>query len=433
MVRNVRLGASEAPASAQRVTRPEANGYAQLLRVLREVAPGGGGGGAHWRGAGAVEVRRVTGGVTNRIYLCTSRVSNGDYDYDYDDDDGDDEEDSARRRRRQREQRQSQSRPRQQQTVLVRVFGAEGLLDRATENAVFAELAAADIGPPLIGVFANGRVEGALRGETLDYGRVREARIAAHIARELARLHAFEPSCAAKPLSGAGAETVAAGVSELWAVCRKMMHKARAAGTVGDARACDRLEAELNELRRRLPASPLVYCHNDLLAANILYDEAATTDDERGRGVRASRRPRPIRFVDFEYACWNHRAYDIGNHWNEWLGVTETCAMEEGAGAALYPTRAQRRAFARAYLDEARRAADAGAELDARLRSAACDEARVDALVREADAYSLLSHWLWGVWAFAMAAMPPTDEFDYIKFGELRLTEMRRCWGERLR
>lgn len=45
------------------------------------------------------------------------------------------------------------------QKVLVRVFGAEGIIDREKENMIFEQLALNQIAPNFIGEFANGRIE----------------------------------------------------------------------------------------------------------------------------------------------------------------------------------------------------------------------------------------------------------------------------------
>lgn len=48
----------------------------------------------------------------------------------------------------------------------------------------------------------------------------------------------------------------------------------------------------------------IVFCHNDLLLANILHDHAKHS----------------IEFIDFEYAGPNYQAYDIANHFCEFAG-----------------------------------------------------------------------------------------------------------------
>jgi Predicted choline kinase involved in LPS biosynthesis len=50
--------------------------------------------------------------------------------------------------------------------------------------------------------------------------------------------------------------------------------------------------------------SPVVFCHNDLLLGNIIYDE---TEDK-------------VTFIDYEYAGVNYQAFDIANHFDEFAG-----------------------------------------------------------------------------------------------------------------
>jgi len=59
------------------------------------------------------------------------------------------------------------------------------------------------------------------------------------------------------------------------------------------------MKTKLEELN-----SPIGFCHNDLLLANILYDQEKHS----------------IHFIDFEYAGLNYLAYDIANHFCEFAG-----------------------------------------------------------------------------------------------------------------
>lgn len=49
---------------------------------------------------------------------------------------------------------------------------------------------------------------------------------------------------------------------------------------------------------------PVVFAHNDLLLGNVIYTEE--TDS--------------MSFIDYEYAGYNYQAYDIGNHFAEFVG-----------------------------------------------------------------------------------------------------------------
>lgn len=64
------------------------------------------------------------------------------------------------------------------------------------------------------------------------------------------------------------------------------------------------LRRELAQLTTALSCldSPVVFCHNDLLLANVIY------------------RPGVVNFIDYEYAAYNYQAFDIGNHFTEFAG-----------------------------------------------------------------------------------------------------------------
>lgn len=69
----------------------------------------------------------------------------------------------------------------------------------------------------------------------------------------------------------------------------------------------DELRRDFDELYKRLTQlnSPTVFCHNDLLLGNVIY--SADRDQ--------------VTFIDYEYAAYNHQAFDIGNHFTEFAGL----------------------------------------------------------------------------------------------------------------
>lgn len=66
------------------------------------------------------------------------------------------------------------------------------------------------------------------------------------------------------------------------------------------------LAQEINELEKVLTSlgCPVVFSHNDILLANVIWNEKAKTAS----------------FIDFEYGSANYQAFDIGNHFNEFAG-----------------------------------------------------------------------------------------------------------------
>lgn len=66
------------------------------------------------------------------------------------------------------------------------------------------------------------------------------------------------------------------------------------------------IRPEIDLLRHKLSnlGSPVVFAHNDLLLGNVIYTKERNS----------------VTFIDFEYAAMNYQAYDIGNHFAEFIG-----------------------------------------------------------------------------------------------------------------
>lgn len=66
------------------------------------------------------------------------------------------------------------------------------------------------------------------------------------------------------------------------------------------------LDGEYRFLKEELQKldNPVVYAHNDLLLGNVLYNPKENT----------------VTFIDFEYTGYNYQAFDIANHFAEFVG-----------------------------------------------------------------------------------------------------------------
>ena len=271
---------------------------------------------------------------------------------------------------------------------------------------VLLQLNAAGFGAPVVATFANGRCESFLEARPLEPAELADASLSPRIARLLRRFHAA-------PVDGPRD-------APLWPLLRKWLDMATtlrlddrarqakleavrfASFCVAHAlRAALRLccllpyvlfcangaQLDAGSLRGEVAAceaaccalrSPVVYCHNDLLAPNVLL---STISSGAGAGE--------LHFIDFEYGCYNYRGFDLGNHFNEWAGFD--CDYRR------YPDDAQQRAFLAAYA-----AGEGGAPPDPAPASP-----EVDALVVEANVFSLASHLYWGIWALIQAKRVP--------------------------
>eukprot|EP01034_Spumella_vulgaris_P038971 gene38971-48124_t len=122
-------------------------------------------------------------------------------------------------------------------------------------------------------------------------------------------------------------------------------------------------------------------CHNDLLSGNVLLSAEPAGDDEG----------KTVSLIDYEYASYNFRAFDIANHFIENTGFDLDLINN-------YPSEAHRVSFLRHYL-------------------AALDRSRVGEVYRDllenedfiagleviVRTFLLTSHSFWGAWAVVQA------------------------------
>lgn len=286
------------------------------------------------------------------------------------------------------------------ESVLVRVFGAEGMIDRDVECSTLASLCDAGVADEFLGRFSNGRVEGWLEGyRPLDKKDFHDPATSDGIAVQMAHLHARYrvPSHLTAHHNPAR--------PAMWTQLHEWMRQALGYATfrterdTARARALNlgQIETELTHLEESVvPADAAVaFCHNDLLAANIMRHPSTGHSQ----------------LIDFEYGGVNYASFDIANHFNEFAGGT----TEEENGVpdySLYPSTQRQEAFVRAYV----RAAGAAV-------SAAEENERVESFLKEIRAFVLANHLYWGLWAVNQAAMEGCDGFDYLTYAENRFGE----------
>lgn len=265
--------------------------------------------------------------------------------------------------------------------VLIRIYGegTDSFFVRHEETRLFELLSSKNIGVKLLGEFGNGRVEKLLTGSVCTRKQIRQPELSAQIARKMHEFHHIDVDIDRAP-------RILSEIHRLLEVARKKCTGAKFQGVdlAGVAQSIQELEGILAEV-----PSPLVLSHNDLQYGNIMNTETGVV------------------LIDFEYTSYNPRGYDLGNHFCEWMYDYHRTVNPHLADFAKYPTAEQQRHFCRAYLS---------AELgdDARVS----DEA-VEALRREANAYSLAAHLFWGIWGFIQASQSEID-FDFLAYGQCR-------------
>ncbi|KAJ2827749.1 hypothetical protein IWW50_001738, partial [Coemansia erecta] len=309
-------------------------------------------------------------------------------------------------------------------------------------------------GPQVFGIFGNGRLEEYLESTTLGRDDIRHASTSKHIARRMSELHAlvshYRP--VESGLGGAGGlgrlggagdlgRPFLSGRADLWtntdAWMRLVQSKwARISAVCGASAECAdvlRRWPEVERLALRLrkcvdaAQSPLVFAHADLQYGNILKLRAT------GELV----------VVDFEYAGYNYRAFDIANHFCEWMADYHHPQTPHLLDERAYPSADQQRAFLRTYI-RTKAFLDANMRADAdivesdnagddELRAVNLSEERlhteVDLMEKEIRPFVPASHLHWGVWGLLQAASSEID-FDYAGYAAQRLSLFMRMVAE---
>jgi len=132
------------------------------------------------------------------------------------------------------------------------------------------------------------------------------------------------------------------------------------------------------------------FCHNDLLGPNIICNKQTE-----------------IQFIDYEYANYNYRAFDIANHFNEWAGYE--------LDYSHYPNKEEQYQFFKCYL---------------KAYKIEATEQDLRQLYVEVNNFALASHFFWAIWALVQAKISDI-EFDFLQYGIDRLKEYFRTKDER--
>ena len=288
-------------------------------------------------------------------------------------------------------------------SVLVRVFGAEGMIDRDVETSTFSSLAEKGVAPPYYGRFENGRLEGWLDNYSpLSLMDLQELDTIKAIAEQMAKLHCgYTVPDSLKSYhdeSNPG----------LWSQLFSWMDQANAItkykSEKDDARAQELLDLskisiELDWLKSdAIPTDAKVaFCHNDLLAGNIMKH------DSNGE----------IQLIDFEYGGVNFVSFDIANHFNEFAGGTEN--KEGEPNYDLFPCESKRVEFITSYLRTAKSLTFS--------ESIEPSDEDIETMQRELQSFILVNHLYWGLWAVNQAAMEGTEEFDYMAYASNRFKQ----------
>lgn len=278
----------------------------------------------------SLDIATISGGLTNKLYLIKKSKEVSCFDKDH--------------------------------AVIIRLYGAGSdlIIDRRVENCVFAQLSSRKISPTFFGLFQNGRVEEYLCGSSVisTEGMV-DPNLYPVVAACMAKLHV--QSMDMNLLNGSVSESNGCKKEVLWSTlcnfCAVVEERsseimsvmdnscasgANVAGWIDWMKSLVKVEHTLDNklsssLRREMDwlhaeikksaevaanskadqvsetddiywynlgivaASEIMFCHNDLLAGNIMLQHA---------GHALSK----VTLIDYEYAGYNCCAYDVANH-----------------------------------------------------------------------------------------------------------------------
>ncbi|KAK4265230.1 hypothetical protein QN277_026310 [Acacia crassicarpa] len=268
--------------------------------------------------------------------------------------------------------------------ITIRLYGpyTEYIIDRERELQATKYISAAGFGAKWLGIFGNGMVQSFINARTLSPPDMREPKLVAKIAKEMKRFHQLEVPGSKE--------------AQLWNDIFKFFKKASAL-EFDDAKKQTTYRTisfqevhnailELKWLTDRLD-SPVVFSHNDLLSGNIMIND----DEDK------------LYIIDYEYASYSFRGFDIGNHFAEYAGYD--CDYN------LYPNKDEQYLFFKHYLQPD--------------RPHEVPEEDLCRLYVEVNIYSLVSHILWALWGLIQAKVSPID-FDYLDYFFKRYNEYKR-------
>ncbi|KAK2718081.1 ethanolamine kinase 1-like isoform X3 [Artemia franciscana] len=275
--------------------------------------------------------------------------------------------------------------------ILIRVYGSGTslMIDRQVEIRNIQRLYEAGCGSKLYAIFKNGLAYEYVKGKVLDTASCRSEKVYPHVAEQLAKFHTV-------PLK------INEGTSILWDKMRlflslkpsKFLQEEQQERFLKKVLPKNELEREISLMEGILSklGSPIVFCHNDLLLANILYD---------AQGCAVS-------FIDFEYAGPNYMAFDIANHFNEFAGV-------DTVDYSLYPSDEFQIEWLKVYLRYYK-------SLKYSSENISIAHEEVTILCKHVNLFSLASHFFWALWALVQATQSTID-FDFLGYAIVRFDE----------
>lgn len=277
-------------------------------------------------------------------------------------------------------------------SLLLRVYGSNNdmIIDREYELQVLARLSIQNIGPSLYGCFLNGRFEQFLENATtLTKDDIRDWKTSQRIARRMKELHSGVPLLKSEREGGSMAwNKIDQWINEIEANGSEWISNDENVSQTFGASNWESLKKSIQEYRKWLFSTgdnSFVFCHNDAQYGNLLFSAPVVeTEEEMAKneklGISNSNTSTSSLFpsdskvslveiinptkqeqsqdsklvvIDFEYAGANVAAYDLANHFSEWM-YDYSSSEPHKCYADKYPTKEQMLNFVYSYVSHLR-------------------------------------------------------------------------------
>ncbi|KAJ7323773.1 hypothetical protein OS493_030561 [Desmophyllum pertusum] len=294
--------------------------------------------------------------------------------------------------------------------IVLRIYGplygelASSVGALISDSVVFALLSEWNVGPKLFAIFPEGRLEELLPARNLTRMELSYPEISVKIAQKVAVYHRLE-----LPLSK-GPDFVWETISG-WCedVVQTQFNEQDKAVKLAKLKSMD-LKQEFQFLRNYLETAtspgPVTFCHNDLQQGNILRvaKEVQENNEEEF----------DLKLIDFEYSAYNYRAFDLANHFCEWM-IDYTIPPPQYFSLSLnnWPSKEQQLVFIRAYFGKDTQNNHAFAE-------STIEETE---LLDQVNRFALVSHFMWGLWGVVQERLNSGSngiQFNYLDYAMAR-------------
>ncbi|CEF60143.1 Protein kinase-like domain-containing protein [Strongyloides ratti] len=312
--------------------------------------------------------------------------------------------------------------------ALIRIHGSSSSLTLIIDTIIFTILSERSMGPKLFGIFSEGRLEEYIPSRCLSKIDLHQECVQKNVAFLLSQIHTL--CCPIKK------ESVLVDQIKQWLKNIELKLGKNAKWEIKTTQIDSKysknapkyvtLESLKNELEYveeclNKSNSPIVFCHNDLQEGNILLsNEYELTKEGKLKKIDNDIDEsliQPFFVIDYEYANYNYRGFDFGNHFCEWGISYDT---EDSCGYTIntdhFPTSQKMKVFLKEYLNSfySNQNTDSNFSLTYDFKK------DMKTLIDEGERFMAVSHYFWSIWSFEMETHKEI-EFGYVPYGIDRL------------